>query len=70
MAEMWIGNRWAGAADGRVFEVLNPACTSRLLQGHLQSIARSLVQTPSATSTGWRHVETRPSPWDPGCGSN
>lgn len=23
--EMWIGNRWTGAADGRVLEVLNPA---------------------------------------------
>jgi len=22
---MWIGGRWAGAADGRVFEVVNPA---------------------------------------------
>jgi acyl-CoA reductase-like NAD-dependent aldehyde dehydrogenase len=25
MAEMWIANRWTGAADGRVFEVVNPA---------------------------------------------
>jgi acyl-CoA reductase-like NAD-dependent aldehyde dehydrogenase len=25
MAEMWIGNRWTGAADGRVLEVINPA---------------------------------------------
>src|SRR5262245_37295877 len=25
MAEMWIGNRWVGAADGRTFEVRNPA---------------------------------------------
>jgi betaine-aldehyde dehydrogenase len=25
MAEMWIGGRWTGAADGRVFEVVNPA---------------------------------------------
>jgi betaine-aldehyde dehydrogenase len=25
MAEMWIANRWSGAADGRVFEVRNPA---------------------------------------------
>jgi betaine-aldehyde dehydrogenase len=25
MAEMWIANRWTGAADGRVFEVRNPA---------------------------------------------
>src|SRR5437867_13418630 len=25
MAEMWIGNRRLGAADGRVFEVVNPA---------------------------------------------
>ncbi|MFI5184064.1 MAG: aldehyde dehydrogenase family protein, partial [Vicinamibacteria bacterium] len=25
MAEMWIANRSVGAADGRVFEVVNPA---------------------------------------------
>lgn len=25
MAEMWIGGRWTGAADGRVFDVVNPA---------------------------------------------
>ncbi|PYQ21292.1 MAG: aldehyde dehydrogenase, partial [Acidobacteria bacterium] len=25
MADMWIGGRWVGAADGRVFEVVNPA---------------------------------------------
>ena len=25
MAQMWIDNRWTGAADGRVFEVRNPA---------------------------------------------
>jgi acyl-CoA reductase-like NAD-dependent aldehyde dehydrogenase len=25
MTEMWIGGRWTGAADGRVFEVVNPA---------------------------------------------
>jgi acyl-CoA reductase-like NAD-dependent aldehyde dehydrogenase len=25
MAEMWIGGRWMGAADGRVFDVVNPA---------------------------------------------
>jgi betaine-aldehyde dehydrogenase len=25
MGEMWIANRWTGAADGRVFEVRNPA---------------------------------------------
>jgi acyl-CoA reductase-like NAD-dependent aldehyde dehydrogenase len=25
MAQMWIGGRWTGAADGRVFEVVNPA---------------------------------------------
>jgi len=25
MADMWIGGRWTGAADGRVFEVVNPA---------------------------------------------
>jgi acyl-CoA reductase-like NAD-dependent aldehyde dehydrogenase len=25
MSEMWIGNQWRSAADGRVFEVLNPA---------------------------------------------
>src|SRR2546425_603677 len=25
MAQMWIGGRWVGAADGRVFDVVNPA---------------------------------------------
>jgi len=25
MAEMWIGGRWTGAADGRAFDVVNPA---------------------------------------------
>ena len=25
MARMWINNEWVGAADGRVFEVINPA---------------------------------------------
>jgi acyl-CoA reductase-like NAD-dependent aldehyde dehydrogenase len=25
MAEMWIGGRWTGVADGRVFDVVNPA---------------------------------------------
>jgi acyl-CoA reductase-like NAD-dependent aldehyde dehydrogenase len=25
MAQMWIGGRWTGAADGRVFDVVNPA---------------------------------------------
>src|SRR2546427_11837527 len=25
MAEMWIGGRWTDAADGRVFDVVNPA---------------------------------------------
>src|SRR5712691_8875068 len=25
MADMWIGGRWTGAADGRVFDVVNPA---------------------------------------------
>jgi betaine-aldehyde dehydrogenase len=25
MAQMWIDNQWQGAADGRLFEVLNPA---------------------------------------------
>jgi betaine-aldehyde dehydrogenase len=25
MAQMWIGNEWADAADGRVFDVINPA---------------------------------------------
>jgi betaine-aldehyde dehydrogenase len=25
MAEMWIGGRWTGARDGRVFDVVNPA---------------------------------------------
>ena len=25
MAQMWIDNRWSNAADGRVFEVRNPA---------------------------------------------
>jgi acyl-CoA reductase-like NAD-dependent aldehyde dehydrogenase len=25
MAQMWIGNRWTDAQDGRVFEVRNPA---------------------------------------------
>jgi len=25
MAEMWISNKWSGAADGRVIEVVNPA---------------------------------------------
>ena len=30
MAEMWIGSRWTGAADGRVFEVKNPATEERI----------------------------------------
>jgi betaine-aldehyde dehydrogenase len=25
MSQMWIGGRWTGAADGRVFDVVNPA---------------------------------------------
>jgi betaine-aldehyde dehydrogenase len=30
MAQMWIGNRWTDAADGRVFEVKNPATEETL----------------------------------------
>lgn len=30
MARMWIANRWEDAADGRVFEVLNPATEDAL----------------------------------------
>ena len=29
MAQMWIDNAWKDAADGRVFEVRNPATEER-----------------------------------------
>jgi acyl-CoA reductase-like NAD-dependent aldehyde dehydrogenase len=56
MAEMWIGNRWVGAADGRTFEVRNPA-TEEVLDVAPRAAAADVdraVASARAAFADWR----------------
>jgi len=58
MAEMWIGNRWAGAADGGTFEVRNPA-TEEVLDRVPRATAKDVdraVAAAKAAFPDWRRT--------------
>jgi betaine-aldehyde dehydrogenase len=58
MAEMWIANRWCGAADGRRFEVLNPA-TEEVLDDVPQASAADVGRVVAAAAGAfpeWRRT--------------
>ena len=59
MAQMWIDNRWTGAADGRVFEVRNPATEERARHGAPGLRRRrgpGRRRRPSAAFPEWRRT--------------
>jgi len=58
MAQMWIDNRWTGAADGRVFEVRNPA-TEEVLDAVPRAAAADVelaVQAAGKAFPDWRRT--------------
>jgi acyl-CoA reductase-like NAD-dependent aldehyde dehydrogenase len=58
MAEMWIANRWTGAADGRVFEVRNPA-TEEILDTAPRASAADVDKAVAAAARAfpeWRRT--------------
>lgn len=58
MAQMWIGNRWTGASDGRVFEVRNPA-TEEVLDQAPRASASDIERAVAAAKRAfpeWRRT--------------
>ena len=57
MAEMWIANRWCGAADGRTFDVVNPATEAvidRVPRAGAADVQRAVAAARAAFPDWWR----------------